>query len=67
MSRGKQGNGNDNSKKRKALMAIGCSFTGEGCRVFLDDYDTKEKAYEALNDAVMEHIDYGIREIEVDE
>ncbi|QTL96539.1 hypothetical protein GM661_00430 [Iocasia frigidifontis] len=52
--------------KRKALIVTDCSFNGEGCQVFLDDYETKEQAYEALHQAVMEYATYGAKEIEID-
>lgn len=58
--------GQGRNKKRKALLVTSCSFHAEGCRVFLDEFDTKKQAYDALHQAAMEHADYGIEEVELD-
>lgn len=50
--------------KRKMIMANKCSLNGDGIAVYLDEYETREEAEKALHEAVLEHIDYAIIEIE---
>ena len=49
---------------RKVLMATKCILEADGVCVYLDEYDTREEAEKALNEAVLECVDYDIVEKE---
>ncbi|AKA68519.1 hypothetical protein [Clostridium scatologenes] len=50
--------------KRKILKAVNCSLNADGVFVYLDEYETREEAEEALKDAILEYFDYGVEEEE---
>lgn len=52
--------------KRIALEVYSSSLNADGIRVYLDDYENREQAEEAIMQGVLEHIDYGIKEVQVD-
>ena len=49
---------------RKVLMATKCILEADGVCVYLDEYDTREEAEKALNEALLECVDYDIVEKE---
>lgn len=54
--------GEEKTMNRRRLMAVKCSLEAEGVCVYLDEYETREEAEEALHNAVIEHADYAIIE-----
>lgn len=42
-------------------------LSAEGLEVSLDDYATREEAEKELYDLVLQYVDYGIEEVEVEE
>lgn len=53
--------------KRVALEAKCCSLHADGTRVFLDDYDSKEEALDALHQYVLENVVYEVIETIVED
>lgn len=52
---------------RKRLRSEKCTLSGgDHLVVYLDEYDTREEAEEALADAVLQHADWAIVEEEVE-
>lgn len=43
-------------------MAKDCSLNAEGKYVYLDEYDTREEAIQALTDIVLQYADFSISE-----
>ena len=53
---------------RKKLVVKNVGWRGllnaEGSEVYLDEFNTREEAEECLYELVLQHLDYGIEEVE---
>lgn len=51
---------NIKKNSRKKLTVVNTNLEADGVFVYLDEYDTKEEALQALGEAVLQYADWGI-------
>lgn len=53
--------------KKTILRVKDCDCNADGVEIYVEDYDSKEEAREALYQAILEYLNYGIEEIEIED